>query len=131
MGPNERLTNAGFTLTGGDDAGLFTVPSGPYYNQDRRTVTATVKGWSGPATYELRAQIERQTDIQQDHTTSLLIKGNPFTVSVVRNATNARLTMAYRSQLLITTIGQTNDPSIFVGQKNNGEFIDYTYQIKE
>jgi hypothetical protein len=106
VGPNERLTNATVTVLPGG-GGYFTWNSGPDYSQDCRTVTATIRGWDGPATAELKAQIERQTDVQQKQTASLQIKGNPFTFSVPRNATNARFTMAYRN-LLLTTRGRPN-----------------------
>jgi hypothetical protein len=128
-GTNERLTNASFTFVSG--AGAFTEAHGPYYSEDARTVTATVKGWSGPATYELKAQIERQTAVPQENTTSLLIKENPFTLSVPRNATNARFTVAYGNQLLTVSIGQTSDPFIFVSQQDNGPVIEYTYRINK
>jgi len=128
-GAKERLIKASFNFISG--AGAFTEASGPFYDADARTVTATVKGWSGPATYELKAQIERQTDMPQPNTTSLAINNNPFTIPVPRTATNAQLTMAYDSQLLTVTIRQTSDPLIFVSQQDNGPLIEYTYKIKK
>jgi hypothetical protein len=56
--------------------------------------------------------------VPQENT--LPIKENPFTVSVPRVATNARLTVPYGSQLLTVTMGQTSDPLIFVSQQDNG-----------
>jgi hypothetical protein len=127
-GTKERLTNASFTFVSG--AGAFTQASGPNYSEDARTVTATVKGWSGPATYELKALIERQTDVPQENKTSLLLKENPFTLSVPRTATNARFSVAYNNQLLTVIMGQTSDPLIFVSERDNGPLIEYTYKIK-
>lgn len=127
-GTKERLTNASFTFVSG--AGAFTETSGPNYSEDARTVTATVKGWSGSATYELKAQIERETDVSKENTHSLLIKENPFTLYVPQTAINARFTMAYDNRLLTVTMGQTSDPLIFVSKLDNGPVIEYTYRIK-
>jgi hypothetical protein len=128
-GAKERLTNASFNFIGG--AGAFTEIRGPFYDAYARTVTAIVKGWSGPATYELKAQIERWTDMSQPNTTSVAINDNPFTIPVPRTATDARLTMAYDSQLLTVNMGQATDSLIFVSQQDNGPLIEYTYKVKE
>ena len=128
-GNKQRLTNASFVFRAG--AGASTEARGPFYNQDSTTVTATVKGWSGPATYELKAQIEEQKDLPKENTTSLVINENPFIIAVPQTASNARLTIAYDSQLLSVKMGETKEPLIFVKRKANGSLTEYTYRIKD
>jgi hypothetical protein len=128
-GTKQRLINASFVFISG--AGAFTEASGPFYNQNATSVTATVKGWSGPATYELKAQIEEQRDVPKDNTTSLVINKNPFTISVPHTASNARLTIAFDSQLLSVNLGETKEPLILVKREVNGSLTEYTYKIKD
>jgi hypothetical protein len=128
-GTKQRLTNASFVFISG--AGAFTEASGPFYNQNATSVTATVKGWSGPATYELKAQIEEQRDVPKDNTTSLVINKNPFTISVPHTASNARLTIVFDSQSLSVNLGETKEPLILVKREVNGSLTEYTYRIKD
>jgi hypothetical protein len=128
-GTKQRLTNASFVFISG--AGAFTETRGPFYNQDATTVTATVKGWSGPATYELKAQIEEEKDVPKDNTTSLVINENPFIIAVPQTASNARLTIAYDSHLLSVNMGETKEPLIFVKREADGSLTKYTYKIKD
>jgi len=128
-GTRQRLTNASFAFISG--AGAFTEARGPFYNQDATTVTATVKGWSGPATYQLKAQIEEEKEVLKDNTTSLVINENPFIIAVPRTASNARLTIAYDSQSLSVNMGETKEPLIFVKREANGSLTEYTYKIND
>jgi hypothetical protein len=128
-GTKQRLTNASLVFIAG--AGASTEARGPFYNQDSTTVTATVKGWSGPATYELKAQIEEQKDLPKENTTSLVINENPFIIAVPQTASNARLTIAYDSQLLSVKMGETKEPLILVKREANGSLTEYTYRIKD
>ena len=128
-GTRQRLTNASFAFISG--AGAFTEARGPFYNQDATTVTATVKGWSGPATYELKAQIEEEKEVLKDNTTSLVINENPFIIAVPQTASNARLTIAYDSQSLSVNMGETKEPLIFVKREANGSLTEYTYKIND
>ena len=128
-GTKRRLTNASFVFIAG--AGASTEARGPFYNQDSTTVTATVKGWSGPATYELNAQIEEQKELPKENTTSLVINENPFIIAVPQTVSNARLTIAYDSQLLSVKMGETKEPLIFVKREANGSLTEYTYRIKD
>ena len=128
-GTRQRLTNASFAFISG--AGAFTEARGPFYNQDATTVTATVKGWSGPATYQLKAQIEEEKEVLKDNTTSLVINENPFIIAVPRTASNARLTIAYDSQSLSVNMGETKEPLIFVKREANGFLTEYTYKIND
>src|SRR6201984_819966 len=128
-GTKQRLINASFVFISG--AGASTEARGPFYNQDSTTVTATVKGWSGPATYELKAQIEEQKDLPKENTTSLLINENPLVIDVPQTTSNARLTIAYDSQLLSVKMGETKEPLIFVKREANGSLTEYTYRIKD
>ena len=128
-GTKQRLINASFLFISG--AGAFTEAFGPFYNQNATSVTATVKGWSGPATYELKAQIEEQRDVPKDNTTSLVINKNPFTISVPHTASNARLTIAFDSQLVSVNLGETKEPLILVKREVNGSLTEYTYKIND
>jgi hypothetical protein len=128
-GTKQRLINASFVFISG--AGTFTEASGPFYNQNATSVTATVKGWSGPATYELKAQIEEQREVPKDNTTSLVINKNPFTISVPHTASNARLTITFDSQLLSVNLGETKEPLILVKWEVNDSLTEYTYKINE
>lgn len=128
-GTKQRLTNASFVFIAG--AGASTEARGPFYNQDSTTITATVKGWSGPATYELKAQIEEQKDLPKENTTSLVINENPFVIAVPQTTSNARLTIADDSQLLSVKMGETKEPLIFVKREANGSLTEYTYRIKD
>lgn len=128
-GTKQRLTTASFVFIAG--AGASTEARGPFYNQDSTTVTATVKGWSGPATYELKAQIEEQKDLPKENTTSLVINENPFIIAVPQTASNARLTIAYDSQLLSVKMGETKESLILVKREANGSLTEYTYRIKD
>jgi hypothetical protein len=128
-GTRQRLTNASFAFISG--AGAFTEARGPFYNQDATTVTATVKGWSGPATYQLKAQIEEEKEVLKDNTTSLVINENPFIIAVPQTASNARLTIAYDSQSLSVNMGETKEPLIFVKREANGSLTEYTYKIND
>ena len=128
-GTKQRLINASFVFISG--AGAFTEAFGPFYNQNATSVTATVKGWSGPATYELKAQIEEQRDVPKDNTTSLVINKNPFTISVPHTASNARLTIAFDSQLVSVNLGETKEPLILVKREVNGSLTEYTYKIND
>ena len=128
-GTRQRLIEASFTFMSG--AGAFTEARGPFYNQDATTVTATVKGWSSPATYELKARVEEQKDVPKDNTTSLVINDNPFTIFVPGTASNVRLTIAYDSQLLSVIMGETKEPLIFVKRETNGSLTEYTYKIRD
>jgi len=128
-GTKQRLRNASLDFISG--ARALTEASGPFYNQDATTVTATVKGWSGPATYELKAQIEEEKDVPKEKTTSLVINENPFIIAVPQTASNARLTIAYDSKLLSVSMGETKEPLIFVKRETNGSLTEYTYRIKD
>jgi hypothetical protein len=128
-GTKQRLTNASFVFIAG--AGASTEASGPFYNQDSTTVTATVKGWSGPATYELKAQIEEQKDLPKENTISLVLNENPFIIAVPQTASNARLTIASDSQLLSVNMGETKEPLIFIKREANGSLTEYTYEIND
>jgi hypothetical protein len=128
-GTKQRLINARFVFISG--AGAFTEAFGPFYNQNATSVTATVKGWSGPATYELKAQIEEQRNVPKDNTTSLVIDKNPFTISVPHTASNARLTIAFDSQLLSVNLGETKEPLTLVKREANESLTEYTYNIND
>jgi hypothetical protein len=128
-GTRQRLTNASFAFISG--AGAFTEARGPFYNQDATTVTATVKGWSGPATYQLKAQIEEEKEVLKDNTTSLVINENPFIIAVPQTASNARLTIAYDSQSISVNMGETMEPLIFVKREANESLTEYTYKIND
>jgi hypothetical protein len=128
-GTKQRLINASFVFISG--ARAFTEAFGPFYNQNATSVTATVKGWSGPATYELKAQIEEQRNVPKDNTTSLVIDKDPFTISVPHTASNARLTIAFDSQLLSVNLGETKEPLTLVKREATESLTEYTYKIND
>jgi hypothetical protein len=128
-GTKQRLTNTSFVFIAGARASVET--RGPFYNQDSTTVTATVKGWSGPATYELRAQIQEQKDLPKENTTTLVLNENPFIIAVPQTASNARLTIAYDSQSLSVSMGEAKEPLIFIKQEAHGSLTEYTYKLKD